>query len=153
MSLSPNAIPTLHNTLNLPNYQPVVQILDIKLLNSKRYQLVISDGKFYQQALLSPNCNDVIGLEGIGIFHMIKILEYVCNLVKETKILFITELEALSAYDCQIGNPSRYNDIKNSQENPTQEQTPHKLIPEKLIPKSTDLLYVPIRALNPNSSN
>ncbi|CAG9331340.1 unnamed protein product [Blepharisma stoltei] len=163
MSLHPNAIRNLHNTQHLPDYQPIVQVLDMKSLNNQKYQIVISDGEFYQQALFVGQCNDIIKSGIIHIYDLIKINDYVVNILNNTKILFITEIEHVSSYDSQIADPIRYNDIRTNpkpvleetQEIPEAPVPDQKIaqIPEKLIPEQTKDLYAPIKSLTPLSTS
>ncbi|XP_024531193.1 replication protein A 70 kDa DNA-binding subunit A isoform X2 [Selaginella moellendorffii] len=97
-SLTPNAIVALlGGDLEL---RPIVQVLDVKQIGSnqnvqERYRLVLSDGTAVQQAMLATQLNEVVKNGTLMKSSIVKLQEYICNTVKDRKIVIVLNLDVL----------------------------------------------------------
>ena len=64
--------------------KPTVQVLDVKQLPGAnvRYRLVISDGEYYQQAMLATQNNHLVDAGKLKQFCVIQLTDHICNEVK-----------------------------------------------------------------------
>ena len=72
--------------------KPVVQVIAVKQIqtknkqnNQERYRLVISDGEFYQQAMLAVQQNHLITSGELAVHGVIRLLEHMCNPIQGRK--------------------------------------------------------------------
>jgi len=107
MSLTNGAIQQMVS--NNQNISPRLQILDIKKIVTKeqgtRYRLVLSDGDFYMQGMMSSQNQDLIENGSFKKFTIIHIKEFVCNEVKNKKICVIIKSDVVSQQQSGIGKP------------------------------------------------
>ena len=92
-SLTPGAVQAIQaNQKPEGNNFPVVQVLGIKKIQSKnkqnsqdRYRLVLSDGAFYQQAMLGIQQNELIAAGTLAPNCVVQLKEYLCNQIHGKK--------------------------------------------------------------------
>eukprot|EP00808_Paulinella_micropora_P019634 g74900.t1 len=106
--LTPGSILRAYN--NDTDQKPVVQVIDIKPIGSgtgTRYRLVISDGNHYVPAMLATQVSVLIDQGVIGLWHIVRLNEFICNIVNERKILIILNVEMIDrGPGHKIGNPA-----------------------------------------------
>eukprot|EP00824_Muranothrix_gubernata_P012816 TRINITY_DN269_c2_g1_i1.p2 TRINITY_DN269_c2_g1~~TRINITY_DN269_c2_g1_i1.p2 ORF type:complete len:674 (-),score=142.68 TRINITY_DN269_c2_g1_i1:320-2305(-) len=93
---------------------PVLQVMDVKRINaqpgtaaSERYRLVLSDGRFYQQAMLATQLNELIRSGRLAPRCVVQLQEYICNVVQSRRIVIVLNLDVVSApLDKVIGSPT-----------------------------------------------
>jgi len=107
MSLTQGAIQQMVG--NNQSISPRLQILDIKKIVTKeqgtRYRLVLSDGDYYMQGMMSSQNQDLIENGSFKKFTIIHITEFVCNEVKFKKICVIIKSDVVSQQQAGIGKP------------------------------------------------
>ncbi|KAJ3119042.1 Replication factor A protein 1 [Phlyctochytrium bullatum] len=101
------------NHIDFPD--PVVQVLNIKKVESPgatdRYRVILSDGEFFAQAMLSTQMNSLVERESILRHSVIVLRHYICNVVNNKKILIALNVECLNEGDRQcprLGSPTEY---------------------------------------------
>ncbi|CAO2841984.1 unnamed protein product [Amaranthus hypochondriacus] len=107
VNLTRNAIAAILN--GDINFKPLVQVLDIKLINSKsiqeRYRLLLSDGSSSHQAMIAIQLNHLVKSADVRSGSVIQLIEYICSDVRNRKIIVIINLETIIP-ECEIiGNP------------------------------------------------
>ncbi|CAN4076368.1 unnamed protein product [Withania somnifera] len=100
---------------NSEEFKPVLQIVDVRLVNTQnqsnnneRYRLLISDGVYQQQGMLATQKNDLIRSKRIQKGSIIKMKEFVRNVIQNRVIIIIIELDILLETCDQIGDPKHY---------------------------------------------
>eukprot|EP01103_Thecamoeba_quadrilineata_P012133 TRINITY_DN3056_c0_g1_i1.p1 TRINITY_DN3056_c0_g1~~TRINITY_DN3056_c0_g1_i1.p1 ORF type:complete len:679 (+),score=164.76 TRINITY_DN3056_c0_g1_i1:54-2090(+) len=111
--LTAGAIQAIFNSQQPPS--PLIQVIDIKKIQAPqqqsqpqndRYRLVISDGLYFQPAMLATQLNNLVRDGNLANLCVIKLLDYTCNLVQGRKIVIIVNLEIVSSpLDNPIGTP------------------------------------------------
>ena len=95
--------------LNNQNISPWVQSLDIKKIVSQdqgtRFRLILSDGDFYMQGMMSSQMQGLCESDQISKFTIIHIKEYVINVIKNIKICIIIKADVIAQHPCGIGRP------------------------------------------------
>ncbi|XP_058078300.1 replication protein A 70 kDa DNA-binding subunit A [Magnolia sinica] len=89
------------------NLKPLVQVLEIKAIGNSqdRYRIVISDGISTQQAMLAAQLSDRVKGGKLQKGSVIQLLDYICSIIQNRKIIVVLNLETIIA-DCDIiGNP------------------------------------------------
>lgn len=83
--LTPNAISAIVG--GDVNSKPLVQILDIKLIDNSRewFRLLISDAVSTQHAMLATQLNDRVKNGSIKKGSDIQLIEYICSVVQNRK--------------------------------------------------------------------
>ncbi|XP_068646730.1 replication protein A 70 kDa DNA-binding subunit A-like [Aristolochia californica] len=92
---------------------PVLQVVDLRLVNTvhntnERYRMVLSDGVSLQQAMLATQMNAVVKGGGLKKGSIIQLIEYICNVIQNRKIIIIMKLEVLVEECDFIGDPKPY---------------------------------------------
>ncbi|KAF0687241.1 Aste57867_21003 [Aphanomyces stellatus] len=109
--LTPNAVPTLHNRQNPDGFEPWVQVIDLKKINSAsgkggdRYRMVLSDGQYYLSGMMSSQLSSTLADGALSVNYFIRLKDYVCNEVQNRKILIVLGIaEILPGYE-RVGSP------------------------------------------------
>lgn len=92
---------------------PVVQIADLKLVNSQnqnteRYRLLLSDGKHLQQGMLATQKNDLIRSEKLQKGSIVQLKQFICNVIQGRMIIIIIDLDVILERCDPIGDPKQY---------------------------------------------
>ncbi|GAB0492183.1 hypothetical protein MMPV_003443 [Pyropia vietnamensis] len=93
--------------------KPIVQVIDLKVIGTpstannpgRRYRLIISDGVHFQQAMLATQMNTLVAEERLQNFGIIRMEEFVTNVIASKRIAILLNLEVLSGPVEKIGNP------------------------------------------------
>lgn len=112
--LTPNAIRRAYAGESTGN--PVLQVLEIKRIQPKEnpdgsstenewYRLVVSDGEFYQQSVLTTQLKSLVISGKLTDYCLIRLVRFVCNTVKTRKVLILSEVDVVSGPVPTIGNP------------------------------------------------
>ncbi|KAL9177359.1 hypothetical protein ABFS82_01G053300 [Erythranthe guttata] len=94
--------------------QPVLQVVDIRLINSQnqintdRYRILLSDGTFTQQGMLATQRNDLVRSDKLQKGSIILLVQYVCNLIQNRRIIIIIDLDVIVQKCDIIGEPKSY---------------------------------------------
>ncbi|MCD7457164.1 hypothetical protein HAX54_034370 [Datura stramonium] len=95
--------------------KPVLQIADVRLVNTQnqsnnneRYRILISDGQYIQQGMLATQKNDLVRSQRIQKGTIIKMKEFVRNVIQHRVIIIIIDLDILLETCDQIGEPQHY---------------------------------------------
>lgn len=154
MELTRNSIVDLFSENRQEHFQPIVQILDVKLLRSSRFQLVISDGEHFQQAVAVRDMIVICENNSVHAFQVVKLIDYFLNNVKGIDILFILNVEILCSLDFTIGSPERF-DLINKQLVLQPESIPNEIqnVPIPKLSQQLDEIYMPIKALTALSAD
>ncbi|XP_051131454.1 replication protein A 70 kDa DNA-binding subunit A [Andrographis paniculata] len=105
VNLTANAIPAI--SAGDVNSKPLVQVLDIKLIGStqERYRLLLSDSVVSQHAMLATQLNSRVKSGQVRKGSVIQLIDYVCSIVQNRKIIVVLNMETIIP-DCDIiGNP------------------------------------------------
>lgn len=95
---------------------PIVQVIDLKVIGTpsttnntnntgRRYRLIISDGVHFQQAMLATQMNTLVTEERLQNLGIIRMVEFVTNVIAKKRIAILLNLEVLSGPVEKIGNP------------------------------------------------
>jgi replication factor A1 len=112
--LSSGAVLRAYNNENTTDEKPLVQVIEIKPVGqpagstapAERFRLIISDGKYYQQAMLATQRNALVHSGQIKPLCIVRLTEFICNIVHERKILIVLNLDVVGAGPgSKIGNP------------------------------------------------
>lgn len=96
---------------------PVCQILSFKRLQSAngtsdRYRVVLSDGKYYVQAMLASQLKHLVESGAIDRNVVVRVTQYSANTVQNRKILILLGLDVLSeALPNRLGNPQNLDTV------------------------------------------
>lgn len=89
-----------------------VQVISIKQIKTsgtssaaERYRLIISDGEFYQQAMLTTRLNGLIRDKTLCKGCLIELIEYVCNTVQGRRIVIIMDAAVKHPSVSRVGAP------------------------------------------------
>ncbi|KAE9596883.1 hypothetical protein Lal_00007554 [Lupinus albus] len=91
--------------------KPVLQVIDLKQVQSQqnaateRFRLVLSDGSLYQQGMLATQKNDLVRSGRLQKGSVVKLTQFICNVVQERKIIIIIELDVVLEKCDLIGEP------------------------------------------------
>ncbi|RCI04596.1 Replication factor A protein 1, partial [Rhizopus stolonifer] len=95
--------------------KPVLQLINAKVTQtdeSTRYRAVVSDGIHYMQALLGLQHNLLVEQELLKINSVIRVNNYTCNMLNNTKMLIIINLDILyTNVETRIGLPAFFHPI------------------------------------------
>ncbi|KAL6548103.1 Rpa1ap [Orobanche hederae] len=85
VNLSANALLAIHGSD--VNSKPLVQVLDIKLMDStqERYHLLLSDSVTAQQAMLATQLNDRVSSGRVRKGSIVQLTEYICSTFQNRK--------------------------------------------------------------------
>ncbi|GAA6016502.1 hypothetical protein JCM10207_002819 [Rhodosporidiobolus poonsookiae] len=123
MSLTQGAIVSMYNGLeDAASVDPVVQVLSVKKVNSTgqgqdRYRLILSDGEYFTQGMLTTTLNDLVlgDTPEIQKFTVVKLNTYAVNVVQNRRIVIILAVETLSHEADKIGSPVSVDNAPESQ--------------------------------------
>jgi len=113
-ALTPGAIKAIaENKKPEGNDFPVVQVLAIKKIQTKnkqnaqdRYRIVLSDGTYFQQAMLGVQQNELVVSGSLAQHCVVQLKEYLCNNINGKNIVIILSLDIVSGpLDAVVGNP------------------------------------------------
>lgn len=125
----------------------VLQVIEVCSLGSGRTKLVLSDGEFYQQALLNLPPSDTV-LNKLSEFCLVLITNYNVQIIDQgVKVIIITGLNYLDNPGHQIGEPRNF---EASTRAPTAHITSHPVAPppRQEVDRSAAEGYAPIKALS-----
>ncbi|KAL3818331.1 hypothetical protein ACJIZ3_004236 [Penstemon smallii] len=94
--------------------RPVLQVADIRLVETQnqttteRYRILLSDGSFTQQGMLATQQNDLVRSEKLQKGSIVKLTQFVCNLIQNRMIVIIVNLDVLVEKCDPIGEPKPY---------------------------------------------
>ncbi|GER57613.1 replication protein A 70 kDa DNA-binding subunit [Striga asiatica] len=134
VNLTEGAIPMLSNgQAQEANFKPVVQVTSVRLINTQnqinnaveRYRVVLSDGTFSQQSMLGTQCNDLVRSQRLQTGSIIQLMQYVCNVIQNKRIIIVVDLELIVEKCDLIGDPVQY---------PTDGSAPSAVRPPTLRP-------------------
>lgn len=84
--LTTGAIKAIESNSKTEGSYPVVQVIAIKKIQTKnkqnnqdRFRLVVSDGEYYQQAMLGIQQNELINSGTLQSNCIVRLKEYLCN--------------------------------------------------------------------------
>ena len=156
MSLTQGSILDLINeTKEATIFHPTVQVIDIRKIagsGTDRYRVIISDGRFYAQSMLTTQLNSLVEEDKLRKNAIVKLNEYICNNVQARKIVIILKMEIVVPETNKIGDPIPIEKANTSQApmpnqgsgyNPSAPQSNGSGI------RAPDVGYTPIMALNP----
>ncbi|CAK4626418.1 hypothetical protein LEN26_007195 [Aphanomyces euteiches] len=109
--LTPNAIPTLHSRSNPDGFEPWVQVIDLKKIQSTsgksgdRYRLVLSDGQYYMSGMLSSQLSSTLEDGSLAVNYFIRLKDYVGNIVQNRKILIVLGIGEIQPGYERVGAP------------------------------------------------
>ncbi|WVF69368.1 hypothetical protein IAT40_004144 [Kwoniella sp. CBS 6097] len=92
--------------------KPVLQILSVKKINAPgaqgqdRYRLILSDGKYFIQAMIATQLNHMVDSKELDKHVLVKLTQYVQNAVQGRKLVIVLQLEVVPWNGEKIGNPS-----------------------------------------------
>ena len=130
MALTAGSVQRMFNNDTAQN--PIVQLLEVKQINGQggatRYRLIISDGQHFMQAMLATQLNALVDQQQLQQYCIVRLNEYLCNVVQNRKIIIILNLHVISSPGHQIGNPARLEDpaAAQGQPPPQQQQQPYQ---------------------------
>ncbi|XXG75497.1 hypothetical protein AAC387_Pa08g0052 [Persea americana] len=95
--------------------KPLLQVADIRLVNTaqntaERYRMLLSDGTNMQQAMLATQMNHVVKSGKLQKGSIVRLTEFICNLIQNRKIIIIINLEVIVEKCDLIGEPKQYVD-------------------------------------------
>ncbi|KAK3249417.1 hypothetical protein CYMTET_41152 [Cymbomonas tetramitiformis] len=92
---------------------PVLQCINIKQIGStggsaaERFRLVLSDGHHWGQAMLATQLNHLVTTEQVKEGTVMRLQEYICNVVQGRKIVITLNIEPLGTREKE-GDPKTY---------------------------------------------
>ncbi|XP_045788863.1 replication protein A 70 kDa DNA-binding subunit A [Trifolium pratense] len=114
VNLTANAIPAIIN--GDVDAKPLVQVLDIATIQStknsqtERYRLLLSDSVLSHHAMLAAQLNEKVKTGRIKKGTIVQLLDYICTLFQNRKIIMVLNMESIIP-DCEIiGNPKSFVD-------------------------------------------
>jgi replication factor A1 len=72
---------------------------------ARRYRLILSDGEHYQQGMLATQQNHFLESGKLRQYTIIRLNDYVCNVVAERRIVIVLGLDIVGEAASQIGAP------------------------------------------------
>lgn len=98
--------------------KPVLQVADIRLVNTQnkgaeRYQMLLSDGEFVQQAMVTSHINALIKPEKLRKGSIVQLLRFVCNDIEDRRVIIIIDIDVILTRCYPIGQPKQYPVQKN----------------------------------------
>ncbi|KAL8137076.1 hypothetical protein V2J09_003077 [Rumex salicifolius] len=93
--------------------KPYLQVTEVRLVSAtnqtstnERYRMLVSDGTHTQQAMLATQRNDLVKSGRLQKGSIVKLLQFVCNLIQNRKIIIIIELEVVKEQCDLLGQPA-----------------------------------------------
>lgn len=110
VSLTPNAIPAING--GDVDSKPLVQVVDVRPVGGsggqERHRLLLSDGASSQHAMLATQLNDLVKSGRVRTGSVVQLIDYICSVVQNRKIIVVLNMETIIP-DCEIiGNPKMY---------------------------------------------
>ncbi|CAI9275054.1 unnamed protein product [Lactuca saligna] len=95
--------------------KPVLQVIELRAVPSQtadvsggekqeRYRLMLSDGLFFQQAMLATQRNELVKSQQMQKGSVVQLKEYVCNFIRDRPILIVIDLDVIMATCDVIGD-------------------------------------------------
>ncbi|KAL5098316.1 hypothetical protein RYX36_002643 [Vicia faba] len=114
VNLTANAIPAIIS--GDVNAKPLVQVLDISSVASnknsqqQRYRVLLSDAISSHHAMLAAQLNDLVTTGRIKNGSIVQLLEYICTIFQNRRIIMVLNMESIIP-DCEIiGSPKPFVD-------------------------------------------
>ncbi|KAJ1431135.1 Zinc finger, CCHC-type [Sesbania bispinosa] len=91
--------------------KPVLQVIELKLVQSQqnsaveRYRIVLSDGSYYQQGMLTTQKNELVRSRSLQKGSVVRLTQFTCSAVQGRKIIIIVDLDVLLDKFDLIGVP------------------------------------------------
>lgn len=109
MSLTADAVSAILSDARIVN--PVLQVLDVKQVASAgsvgtRIRLIVSDGKFWAQAMLGSSMNHLVEAGQLTQHTTIRVLEYQTSVIAQRKIIIVLRMEPMGNPNMRIGTPA-----------------------------------------------
>ncbi|CAG9328066.1 unnamed protein product [Blepharisma stoltei] len=148
--LTKRAVRSINSGVSCNDLKPTVQILDIKLLGTTRYRLVISDGDDYVQAMVGASIQQKFASDEIVQYQVIKIKEFSIANVGGRPILIIADLESGVCLESTVGEPNKFELNFEEKEEIKQPQIKQPQIKQSKLPEPKIFnkeSYIPIKAL------
>ncbi|KAI7849609.1 hypothetical protein BDC45DRAFT_448356 [Circinella umbellata] len=110
MELTKNAIKTLYDSRGESSSaeHPILQVINVKPVQAQagtRYRVILSDGTYFMQAMLSTQNNELAANNTLQRWSLIRLLESICNEVNGRRILIILGVEVVGESRTKIGDP------------------------------------------------
>eukprot|EP01083_Nonionella_stella_P070730 189385_1 len=90
-------------------HSPQLQVLDVKKIvtgqSGERFRLVLSDGDYYIQGMLSSQCTSLVNSKRLQKFTVIQLKEWVCNNIKGKKICVVIQCDVIRQMQAGVGKP------------------------------------------------
>ncbi|XP_027360688.1 replication protein A 70 kDa DNA-binding subunit A [Abrus precatorius] len=99
------------NNFSSEELMPVLQVIELKQVQSQqnsateRYRLALSDGSHYLQGMLATQKNELVHSGRLQKGSVIKLTQFICNVVQNRKIIITIELEIVLDKCELIGQP------------------------------------------------
>ncbi|CAL9241785.1 unnamed protein product [Arabidopsis halleri] len=85
---------------------PVLQVTELKMIQSNRYKFLLSDGIHLQAGMLKTTLNSLVIQGSIQLGSIVRLTHYVCSLIQGRRIVIIMQLEVIVAKCDIIGTPN-----------------------------------------------
>jgi hypothetical protein len=84
---------------------PTVQILEVRAIKGQeRYRLVLNDGEFYQQGMLTTQLNHLVSSGQLKEGTVVKLQEFLCSQVSTRKVIIVLNMTVVG-HTQPIGAP------------------------------------------------
>lgn len=132
--VTPNVIRDIFQNGTVTN-NPILQIIDLKRISSSqsntdappRFRLAISDGSYFQQAMIATQLNAVILENDVRVNALIRVKEIICNNVQGKRIVIILNLELAGSLPHKVGNPVSIDSFMAGNNKPPANQPPQQM--------------------------
>ncbi|KAK4490845.1 hypothetical protein RD792_001560 [Penstemon davidsonii] len=114
MNLTEGSIAMFSSGSDVGDIQPVLQVADVRLVSTQnpssneRYRILLSDGSFTQQGMLATQLNDLVRSQKLQKGSIIKLKQFVCNVIQNRMIVIIVNLEVIAEKCDLVGEPKPY---------------------------------------------
>lgn len=100
---------------------PTLQVLDVKKIvtgtTGERYRLVLSDGSYYMQAILTTKCQKLVTEGLLKKYAIIDLTEFSCSNVSCKKICVIIDCNVNQQLQGKLGDPQNVRNINDQHRN------------------------------------
>ncbi|EKM79500.1 hypothetical protein AGABI1DRAFT_114047 [Agaricus bisporus var. burnettii JB137-S8] len=140
----------------------VVQFLSVKKVNATggagdRYRLIISDGKYYIQAMLATQCNSLVETDQIKKFSVAAIERASSNTVQGKRLVIVLSLRILGYPNEKINNPQALDPVNSGPDQNASAEAPPAPAPggsrQVNKPNTSGVATFPIENLSPYQNN